>query len=216
MEISMAKLIALIKALGGGGGGGGGGVEDVKLNDVSVVEDGVAKIKTNENYGTSVYNKQLIVQLAGTEQIKTGSQYYRPIVPHNQHQSTFYGLAKAAGDSTQSASSNAVGTYTETAKSAISQMLSAPETVSVSTPSITAKPGVQYVCGEVSTLSITVPATGCVDIIFVSGSTPTVLSLPTGQDKISWADGWDETCEANTTYELNILNGKLGVKGQWT
>ena len=113
-------------------------------------------------------------------------------------------------------SSVTVGIYPDEQKSAISQMLNAPETVTGSTPSITAKAGVQYICGEVSTIDITVPATGCVDIIFVSGSTPTVLSLPTGQDKISWADGWDETCEANTTYELNILNGKLGVKGQWT
>lgn len=37
-------------------------------------------------------------------------------------ESTFYGLAKAAGDTTQSQSSNAVGTYTDEAKAAIQNM----------------------------------------------------------------------------------------------
>lgn len=35
----------------------------------------------------------------------------------------FYGLAKAAGDTTQSASSNTVGAYTDDAKTAIRAML---------------------------------------------------------------------------------------------
>jgi len=39
--------------------------------------------------------------------------------------SVFYGLAAAAGDSTQSASDNAVGTYTDNAKSAIRTMIGA-------------------------------------------------------------------------------------------
>lgn len=204
-------------------------VNDVKVNGTSVVTDGVANVpnaELNGSYGLVKLSIEtglgltgqgnLMVATAIDAAIKNGTNSTTPITPYNQHSAAFYALAKAAGDSTQSASANAVGIYTENAKSAISQMLAAPETVSGSTPSITAKPGVQYICGEVSTLSITVPASGCVDIIFVSGSTPTVLSLPTGQDKISWSDGWDETCEANTTYELNILNGKLGVKGQWT
>ena len=42
-----------------------------------------------------------------------------------QHESTFYGLAKAAGDSTQSASTLSVGTYTDDAKIAIRNMLGA-------------------------------------------------------------------------------------------
>ncbi|MBQ1554305.1 MAG: hypothetical protein IIZ68_02480 [Clostridia bacterium] len=139
-------------------------------------------------------------------------------MPSGQHRSAFYGLAKAAGDSTQSASSNAVGTYTEAAKSAISQMLSAPETVSGSTPSITAKPGVQYICGEVSTIDITVPESGIIDVIFESGSTPAVLTVtpPTGKT-MKWAGGFDPTSlEANTTYEINIMNGCLGVGAAWT
>ena len=130
----------------------------------------------------------------------------------------FYGLAKAAGDATQSASSNAVGTYTEDAKSAISEMLNGAVSVSGTTPSITAKAGVRYICGEVSTLTIVVPSSGCIDVTFTSGSTATVLTVtpPTGIT-MKWANGFDPTAlEANTTYEINIMDGYLGVAGSWT
>lgn len=60
------------------------------------------------------------------DMIRTGGSPYRPITPTDQHTSTFYGLAKAAGDATQSQSSNPVGTYTDEAKAAIQQMLDVP------------------------------------------------------------------------------------------
>ena len=151
--------------------------------------------------------------------IKNGTDAYTSLAPDRQHKSVFYGLAKAAGDSTQSASENSVGTYTETARSKISDMLNAPVSVSGSTLSITAMSGVRYICGEVSTLSVTVPASGCVDIVFESGSTATVLtvtSAKTGVSAIKWANGWDGTCEANTVYEINVLDGEFGVVAAWT
>lgn len=89
--------------------------------------------------------------------------------------------------------------------------------VSGSTPTITALPGVRYVCGECATLDITLPASGCVDVVFESGSTATVLTItpPTGMT-LKWANGFDPTSlEANTTYEINIADG-LGVAGKWT
>jgi hypothetical protein len=130
-------------------------------------------------------------------------------------------MAKAAGDTTQSASSNAVGTYTETAKSKISEMLSAPVSVSGTTPTITALSGIQYVCGEVATLDITLPASGIVDVVFESGSTPTVLTVnPQTGMTVEWANGFDSAnLEADTLYELNIrmVGTKcLGVAGQWS
>lgn len=91
------------------------------------------------------------------------------------------------------------------------------QTVTGTTPTITALAGVQYVCGEVSTLDITLPATGCVDVRFESGSTPTVLTItpPTGVT-VKWAGGFDPTSlEANTVYEINIADG-LGVAASWT
>ena len=96
-------------------------------------------------------------------------------------------------------------------------MLDAPETVSGSTPSITAKAGVRYICGEVSTLTIVVPASGIIDVVFTSGSTATVLNItPPSGKTVTWANGFDPTSlEANTVYELNIMDCK-GVVGTWT
>lgn len=117
-------------------------------------------------------------------------------------------------------SSNAVGVYTDDAKSKISDMLNAPVEVSGTTPTITGKAGLRYICGECSTLTITAPASGCIDVVFESGSTPTVLtvsSAKTGVTAIKWANGFDPTAlEANTTYEINILDGEFGVVGSWT
>ena len=139
------------------------------------------------------------------------------VVPSRQYMATFYGLAKAAGDTTQSQSSNAVGNYTESAKSSISTMLNGPVTVSGTTPTINALPGIQYICGEVATLDISLPVSGCIDVVFQSGSTSTVLTVtpPTGVT-VKWANGFDPTAlEANATYEINIMNG-LGVAANWT
>ena len=139
-----------------------------------------------------------------------------------------------------------IGSSTNSLKSAIANKLDAPETagtanqvltsdgnggqswvtpnapvsVSGSTPSITADSGVRYICGECSTLSIISPASGCIDVVFTSGSAATVLtvtSAKTGVSAIKWANGFDPTAlNANTTYEINILDGEFGVVGSWT
>lgn len=90
-------------------------------------------------------------------------------------------------------------------------------TVSGTTPTITALPGVRYVCGEVTTLDITLPASGVVDVVFESGSTATVLTItPPSGVTLKWANGFDpSSLEANTTYEINIADG-LGVGSSWT
>ena len=90
--------------------------------------------------------------------------------------------------------------------------------VSGSTPSITALPGHQYICSEVSTLAVSVPASGCIDVRFESGSTATILTVmpPTGKT-MKWANGFDPTAlNANTVYEINILDGEYGVACTWT
>jgi hypothetical protein len=84
---------------------------------------GVAKYNYLQGVGLNA-NNELQISLPSESEIKSGANgVRRPITPTNQHASTFYGLAKAAGDTTQSASSNAVGTYTEEAKTAIQKML---------------------------------------------------------------------------------------------
>lgn len=92
------------------------------------------------------------------------------------------------------------------------------ETVTGSTPSIAAQADHRYICGEVSTLAITTPASGIIDIVFESGSTPTVLTVtpPSGMT-MKWANGFDPTAlEANTVYEINIMDGVYGVAAAWT
>ena len=90
-------------------------------------------------------------------------------------------------------------------------------TVTGTNPVIQAEENTRYVCGEVTTLDITLPASGIVDVVFTSGSTPTVLTIvpPTGQT-VKWANGFDPTnLDADTTYEINIMDG-LGVAASWT
>lgn len=85
-------------------------------------------------------------------------------------------------------------------------------TVSGTTPTIMALSGVRYVCGEVSTLDITPCVSGICDVIFTSGSTATILTLP---NTVKFPDG-TFTPEANTTYELNIMDGIYGAVMAWT
>ena len=208
---------------------GGGAVDDVQINGTSIVNQGTANIplatssapgvaKVNSNYGVQISNGSLLTSIASGNEIKNTSTLYKVITPSNLNSAVFYGLAKAAGDTTQAALAYGVGTYTEDAKSAISEMLNGAVSVSGTTPSITAKAGVRYICGEVSTLTIVVPASGCIDVTFTSGSTQTVLTVtpPSGMT-MRWANGFDPTAlEANTTYEINIMDGCLGVAGSWT
>ena len=207
---------------------GTGGISDVQVNGTSVVSNGVAEIPisqgntlgvvkigpTNGYYGIRVDTQGvLFIEKATSADIKRELEGYKPLVPSKQHESTFYGLAKAAGDATQAASSNVVGTYTEAAKSAISDMLNGAVQASGTTPTIKALSGVRYVCGEVATLDITPCATGICDVMFTSGSTATVLTLP---NTVKFPNGDTFIPEANTTYELNIMDGVYGVFVAWT
>ena len=207
-------------------------VSDVQVAGTSVVSNGVANVpaaeesggfglvKLGSSYGIkrNTTNDLLCISAGTTSEIKTGVNVWKPIIPYRQHEAVFYGRAKAAGADMKDIANTTVGTYPETQKSAISQMLSAPETVSGSTPSITAKAGIRYVCGECSTLDITLPASGIVDVVFESGSTATVLTVtpPTGVTAVLWPDGFDPTSlDADTIYEINILDGKLAEVGKW-
>ena len=206
-------------------------VKDVQINDISVVTDGVAKIpmvltnygrglvQINSSYGIKTFGNGFIgINSADQNQEKLGVENNRPIVPSNQHISTFYGLAKVAGDTTQSASDNAVGTYTDEAKSAIKAMLDITgecQTVTVTgaTPVIAATQNTRYVCGEVTSLDFTPSANGICDVIFTSGSTVTVLTLPSTVILPSWFDA--TALEANTTYEISISDGVYGAVMVW-
>ena len=209
---------------------------DVQINGTSIVSNGVANIQpiifdngaSDSNYGvvkikylanglTLTSQGHLAISPAPIDNIKNpvSGNYstYRPIVPLTEHYATFYGLAKAAGDSTQSASSNAVGTYTDSAKQAIQEMIGVENrtvTVTGTDPVIVGQADTSYLCGEVSTLSITPPAQGVIDVIFSSGSSATILTLPNTVRMPEWFE-----VEANHTYEINIANGVYGVVTSW-
>ena len=87
------------------------------------------------------------------------------------------------------------------------------ETVSGSTPTIAANANTLYICGEVSTLSFTPAASGISEVIFESGSTPTVLTVP---GTVVWPSWFDPTSlEADTIYELSVADGVYGVVCTW-
>jgi len=209
---------------------GQGAVQDVQVNGTSIVQNGVANVpilsvgtlgvaKVTSTSSVAVdSNGNLDTRKAiSLSQIKPGTAQTLMISPVWMHAVAFYGLAKAAG-SDEKNSTLPVGQYTESAKSAISEMVNGSVTISGTTPTINALPGVRYVCGEVSTIDIVTPGTGIVDVVFKSGSTPAVLTvtLPSGMT-MQWSNGFDPaSLEADTTYEINIMDGCLGVAGQWS
>ena len=165
--------------------------------------------RTNSSFGITSASGSIRTSAADLGHIKTGTHGYKPITPMRQHEAVFYGLTKAAGVDMAS-SSNAVGTYTDEAKTAIKQMLGVVDSydslvvnVTGTDPVITAQPSYRYNCGEVTTLTITPPSSGTIDFIFTSGTTPTVLDLPSTVKMPSWWIG----VEANTTYEMCITDG---------
>lgn len=205
-------------------------VDDVQIDGTSVVTNGIATIPvaSTSTFGvvkcgtglsmmTGTNAGKINTNPASTSACKNGAEYYSPITPNHQHEATFYGLAKASGDTTQSASSNAVGTYTDSAKASIKSMLGIVDgstgtvTVSGTTPTITAVENTRYVCGEVATLTITPPASGICIIRFTSGTTATVLTA-TG---VVWPEWFDATAlEASRVYEICITDG-YGAVMSW-
>ena len=200
-------------------------VTDVQVNGSSILNQGVANIPLTSIVAPGLVRaggalkaidgnpSLLYINEASDSTYKNGTNANFAVTMSKQHLATFYGLAKAAGDTTQSSSSNAVGTYTETAQSKIHEMLDAPVTVSGTTPTITGKAGIRYICGEISTLSITPPASGDIEVIFSSGSTATVLTVPNTVRFPAWFDATD--LESNRTYDIIITNGTLGVVASW-
>ena len=127
----IAKIIAKLQAVELNSNGG---VTDVTVEGSSIVEDGIAKLvkASNNTFGLVKVGSTgitissagiLILQSATGNQVKIGTQISVPLTPSVQHESAFYGMAKAAGDDTQATSSNAVGTYTDSAIDKILLML---------------------------------------------------------------------------------------------
>ena len=84
-------------------------------------------VKVSGTYGSGINsNGILYIYKASDTEVKAGTDSYKPITPNSQHRSVFYGLAKASGDTTQASSANAIGVYTNDAKTKIKTMLDIP------------------------------------------------------------------------------------------
>jgi len=87
------------------------------------------------------------------------------------------------------------------------------DTISSTAPVIVGEKNHRYLCGEVEEISITPPQEGIMDVVFTSGATPAVLNVPETVMLPEWFD--DTALEANTTYEINIMDGVYGVVAMW-
>ena len=69
----------------------------------------------------------------------------------------------------------------------------------------------RYICGELASLDVTsLPTSGLVDILFTSGSTATVVTLPATVHMPAWFE-----IGANITVEISILDGVWGSVQVW-
>ena len=96
--------------------------------------------------------------------------------------------------------------WLEAAEAALAEIESSVVEVSGSTPSITGENGKWYKCGTLTSLTLTAPEEGLMYVVFTSGSTATTMTA-TG---VTWP-GWFSAPEANTVYEISILDGKAVV-----
>lgn len=116
----------------------------------------------------------------------------------------------------QASYSNTVsGLSASTAQAAIDELSTSfnniDVTVSGASPVVTAVQGHRYLCGTVSTLSFTPSATGICEVIFTSGATAAVLTLPNTVLMPEWWTG----CEANQIYDISIVDGVYGAVMAW-
>lgn len=88
------------------------------------------------------------------------------------------------------------------------------ETVTGANPVIAGVANHRYMCGEVATISITPPASGIIDVVFSSGTTATVLTVPS---TVKWPDWFDpSSLDASANYEINIMDGVYGAVMMWS
>lgn len=83
------------------------------------------------------------------------------------------------------------------------------ENVSGTTPTITPAANTTYNCGELTSLTISnSPASGAYSIVFTSGSTATETAFPAAILGLE-----DFAAEANTLYEINVLDNRAVYNG---
>ena len=136
-------------------------VTDVKIDGTSVGSNGVVNIpkatnnslgvvtSAGELFGTYIDNHGgIAVATATSVNIKNGTASNKPVAPQRQHESVFYGLAKAAGHD-EASSTEPFGTYTPSAKGAIQSMLGVSDLIATAENNLVASKA--YKVGDVFT-----------------------------------------------------------------
>lgn len=125
-------------------------------------------VKVSSDRGLQMSSGTLSIKPATSLEMRNGSASgsYSPITAYHEHEATFYGLAKASGDTSQAVSSNPVGLYTPTARSKIRAMLDAVGSTDYASQS---KPGV------VKYSAINGIGMNSDNVLFVSGAVPSEI-----------------------------------------
>ena len=122
---------------------------------------------------------------------------------------------EGGGEVTSASIVAATGNMTEEQKAATRRNIGAApaetvQTVSGTDPAITPVANTIYNCGTLDSLTIiNPPATGAYTIVFTSGATATLTRIP-----ITVLGLEDFAAEANTMYEINVLDNRA-VVGSW-
>lgn len=182
------------------------------IGNASAEAFGLVKVVSSNGIYIDGSNNALSINAASSQEIKAGLATKKALVPVRQHESVFYGLAKAAGDSTQESSENAVGTYTAGAKTAIQTMLSVPSNVDgVFTHSLTI--GTRKVNTNTGPYSLTVGydlvATGYYSVAF-GQSNQSVGNWSVSEGYSCWAEGQCSHVEGEYTWATGLLSHAEG------
>ena len=121
-------------------------------------------------------------------------------------------------DDSETYAAGSIGAEVSQQKNAISQLevqVVTDVTVSGTIVTIVPQANKRYLCGTVSTIDVTPCVSGAFDLIFTSGSTAAVLTIP---NTVKWQDSsFDPSAlDADTTYEISVAEGTLGLVASWT
>ena len=196
----MNLMEALIAAqLAGSGSGSGGGMELILVTfsyteglgfscDKTLAE--ITAAKDAGKYVEGVYDGQ-----------------YCPLVRLSNDAAVFQRLASSSGVDMGVLMVGAKGVLGDFVRLALAE---AEVNVSGSDAVIYAQDNTIYQCGELTSLTIdSYPASGMFAIVFTSGATATTTTFPATILGLE-----DFAAEANTTYEINVLDGRA-VVGSW-
>ena len=82
--------------------------------------------------------------------------------------------------------------------------------VTGTTPTITAQSNYRYVCGEVTSINFTPCTYGLCELMFTSGSTLAILTLPSTVKMPEWFE-----VETEKIYDIIITDGVYGAVMSW-